>query len=364
MWFPWLPYDSFVLDALAVLGGLTALLLVTYSRRKNGLAAAMGVYFLVTGFCCFIQRLFLDTDEFGSIFGLMRVLSWFLFFFGPLAFFLTAHLEERRKTKKLLLISGALLMIIGVEGFLIEPQQLKVTHYEIQHAKIKSKKRIVLLADIQTDVLNSHTRRALQTAMEQEPDAIFFAGDYLQFSFVREFPEHVQPFNNLLKEYGYDKVPLFVVEGDVESKLTNEWHNLFAGLSVTIFETSHRTVWQEIDITGLTMRDSKEGQIPAAEESERFSIILGHNPNFSLAQPNADLYLAGHTHGGQVQIPFVGPLITLSKIPNAQAHGQTKFAEGHSMIVSRGIGMERYDAPRVRFLCPPEIVVIDLLPET
>ena len=110
------------------------------------------------------------------------------------------------------------------------------------------------------------------------------------------------------------------------------------------------------------MHDSKKGLNLKNTNFNRFTIILGHNPNFSLKRPKADLYLAGHTHGGQVQLPFIGPLITLSDVPKEQAHGRSDLPDGTTLIVSRGIGMERYDAPRLRFFCPPEIVVIDLIP--
>ncbi|MEC7983710.1 MAG: hypothetical protein VX278_01020, partial [Myxococcota bacterium] len=191
-----------------------------------------------------------------------------------------------------------------------------------------------------------------------------FSGDYLQFSFQRDFPPSIEPFNHLLKDLGYDRIPSIAVEGDVEAALGKDWYALFAGLPVTILDPSSRTSWQEIDIVGLSMRDSKKGLWSQPSDPSRFTVILGHNPNFSLKRPEADLYLAGHTHGGQVQLPLIGPLITLSDVPRDQAHGRSELENGATMIVSRGIGMERYDAPRLRFLCLPEIVVIDLQPST
>jgi len=63
-----------------------------------------------------------------------------------------------------------------------------------------------------------------------------------------------------------------------------------------------------------------------------------------------------------VQLPFIGPLMTLTAVPRAWASGVTTIAPGKTLVVSRGIGMERGHAPRLRFLCRPEVVVIDLLP--
>ena len=90
--------------------------------------------------------------------------------------------------------------------------------------------------------------------------------------------------------------------------------------------------------------------------------MLGHKPDFSIHSPDADLLLAGHTHGGQVQLPFIGPLVTLSNVPRAHAEGQNQLGST-TLIVSRGIGTEQMDAPRLRFLCWPELSIIDLVPE-
>jgi predicted MPP superfamily phosphohydrolase len=69
--------------------------------------------------------------------------------------------------------------------------------------------------------------------------------------------------------------------------------------------------------------------------------------------------LAGHTHGGQVVVPFFGPPVTAIRLPRRYAGGLNDY-EGTPLHVSRGVGMERGFAPQLRFLCPPEICVIDL----
>jgi len=79
-----------------------------------------------------------------------------------------------------------------------------------------------------------------------------------------------------------------------------------------------------------------------------------------LGRVDADLMVAGHTHGGQVQLPLIGPLITLSAVPRAWASGVTELEPGRTLVVSRGVGMERGNAPRLRFLCRPEVVIVNV----
>ena len=73
-----------------------------------------------------------------------------------------------------------------------------------------------------------------------------------------------------------------------------------------------------------------------------------------------DLTIAGHTHGGQVRIPFFGPPITLSRVPRRVAGGGLHELQGNAIYVSRGVGCERASAPRVRLNCPPEVSLLTL----
>jgi len=91
--------------------------------------------------------------------------------------------------------------------------------------------------------------------------------------------------------------------------------------------------------------------------------VLGHVPNFALGGGGADLLIAGHTHGGQIRLPLLGPIIVNCQVPRRWACGLSELPGGAKLLVSRGIGMERGFAPRLRFLCHPELVVIDLVEE-
>src|SRR5690606_11559425 len=96
-----------------------------------------------------------------------------------------------------------------------------------------------------------------------------------------------------------------------------------------------------------------------------FTLAFGHAPDYVLYVHDLpiDLCLAGHTHGGQVRVPWLGPIFTLSRVSREHARG---FHELGSLRfnVSSGAGDERSGGlPPIRFLCPTEMTLITLVPE-
>jgi len=76
---------------------------------------------------------------------------------------------------------------------------------------------------------------------------------------------------------------------------------------------------------------------------------------------NTELLLAGHTHGGQICIPFYGALVTNCDLPTKQAKGVSEFtSNGHSMPmhVSAGVGTNPYTP--MRLACRPEATLLTL----
>jgi predicted MPP superfamily phosphohydrolase len=91
-------------------------------------------------------------------------------------------------------------------------------------------------------------------------------------------------------------------------------------------------------------------------------VVATHPPDVTteLDGMRVDLHLAGHTHGGQIALPFLGPPVILSRLPTKYARGLFRY-DDHWLDVCAGLGMEGNHAPRIRFLCPPEIVLLRLV---
>jgi predicted MPP superfamily phosphohydrolase len=94
-------------------------------------------------------------------------------------------------------------------------------------------------------------------------------------------------------------------------------------------------------------------------------IALAHNPDEieRFEESPVDLLVVGHTHGGQVSIPFFGPPVTLTGVPRSVAAGGLHELDGTPIYVSTGVGRERGNAPQIRFGVRPSIGIIDIVPE-
>ncbi|WP_181768325.1 metallophosphoesterase [Streptomyces albidus (ex Kaewkla and Franco 2022)] len=126
---------------------------------------------------------------------------------------------------------------------------------------------------------------------------------------------------------------------------------------------------QEIALTGLDdphiKRDRYSAVIGGPEPDADFSLAVVHAPYLRVLDAfTADRYpliLAGHTHGGQLCIPFYGALVTncdldtdrVKGLSTHRAGGQTSY-----LHVSAGCGANRYTP--VRFACPPEATLLTL----
>lgn len=91
------------------------------------------------------------------------------------------------------------------------------------------------------------------------------------------------------------------------------------------------------------------------------ALVMVHDPApyLQALQAGYDLVIGGHTHGGQVRLPWSGAVVTNSTLPPRLAMGLHHLDEGW-LFVTPGLGTGKY-AP-FRLLCPPEASVLDLVP--
>ncbi|MBZ0290161.1 MAG: metallophosphoesterase, partial [Anaerolineae bacterium] len=90
-------------------------------------------------------------------------------------------------------------------------------------------------------------------------------------------------------------------------------------------------------------------------------LLLMHPPDIApeANELGIDLYLCGHTHGGQIRLPLLGALFSSSHLGSRFIMGRYELGTT-TLYTARGVGLEGLGAPRARFLCPPEIVLWEI----
>jgi predicted MPP superfamily phosphohydrolase len=255
-----------------------------------------------------------------------------------------------------------------------EPNRLVVREVAVRTTKVSRPIRIVHVSDIQTGAVGEHERRCVERIIAAKPDLLLFTGDLIQPVAPATYESELDKIMPLLEKI---EAPLgkFAVIGDVDAIPT--WAALDGGeggLTLLVGESAViEAEGAKIRLFGMELMQSagREVMLPLAHwlqtvEPEDFSIVMGHRPDFILqtSELPIDLSLAGHTHGGQVRIPFVGPIVTLSHVPRDWARGFRQVGKTR-LNVSAGLGCERHTTlPKLRFFCPPEFTIIDLLPAT
>lgn len=229
--------------------------------------------------------------------------------------------------------------------------------------------RVLHLSDLQTDRIGPYERRVLRRAKALQPDLVVFTGDFVQMRLGADPEATREALRTFLREV--DLRPpqgFYAVGGDVDGPA---WQGLFGGLPIACLDDSAAQVTlpdgERLTLIGFS-NPTSHGRPPATVQSVlraaprgKLRFALGHSPDFmrALGPGAVDLALAGHTHGGQVVLPFLGPPLTLSRLPRRYAGGLQEYG-GLPLHVSRGIGLERGTAPQLRFLCPPEICVLEV----
>ncbi|MHC4154224.1 MAG: metallophosphoesterase [Planctomycetota bacterium] len=259
------------------------------------------------------------------------------------------------------------LAIIGIAcfcyGYFVEPYWVEVRTITIPTEKLeRTAFRVVHISDLHCDVKPRNEEKLIQLVNSAHPDVIVFTGDALNLSTASALPLFKKTMTGLEAN-----IASFAVRGNVDI-----WYmpdlDFFGGTGFQLLDEKSVKVQkdgEEIFVSGLTCeRPGAYLRLLENVPANRFSIFLYHNSDLveDLENLNVDLYLCGHTHGGQVQLPFYGALVTLSKFGKKYEAGM--FTVNDTILyVNRGIGLEGGLAPRVRFLARPEITVFDIIPK-
>jgi predicted MPP superfamily phosphohydrolase len=285
--------------------------------------------------------------------------------------------RNRIKTKLVLGVSPALLSlwvfnlaILAGEfyGMYIEPFNLSTTYLHLESPNFFPNRplRIVHLTDIHVERITRREREMLATVQSLHPDLIVLTGDYLNIDYVADPITQQDAFwvlAQLSAPYGVYAVIAYGVDQPEAEEVLSRLDNI-----IVLREQVLRLDFPgaPLYLIGITDSNSEQAKVELHNlmsqlPQSAYSVLLYHRPDlaFTAEKELVSLYLAGHTHGGQIRLPWYGAVITFSAFGKQFEMGRYQLDQT-TLYVSRGIGMEGLNLPRARFLCPPEIVAIDL----
>jgi len=255
-------------------------------------------------------------------------------------------------------------------GLYIEPFRLTVTELAVDGPAFLPDRplRIVQLSDLHVERTTRRERDVLAQVAALNPDLIVLTGDYLNLSYLND-PVALSDARDFLAQlhapYGVYAVTDRYVDPEASMRA------IFAGQPITVlYDETVCLPFEGADLCLIGIQSHRNAlqrdravleSLSAQTQPGAYNLLLYHTPDLaeSLSGTGIDLYLAGHTHGGQIRLPFLGALITFSAYGKKYEMGRYTLGET-TLYVSRGLGMEGSGAPRARFLCPPEIVVVDV----
>ncbi len=224
--------------------------------------------------------------------------------------------------------------------------------------------RIAFLSDLHHGwfISREYLAGAITATNALRPDLIVLGGDYVDGD-----PAYIAPVISLFRDL---KAPsgVFAVLGNRDVK---------AGRDATSRELARQGI-PELTNRGVMIRhggsdlwlcgldDATTGRPDVAKAlgdvpDDGFAIVVSHHPDAAelLRDGRARLVLAGHTHGGQINLPLIGPPFIPSSFGQKYARGLAQAPKA-KVFITTGVGSF---FPPVRFRCPPEIALITLTRE-
>jgi predicted MPP superfamily phosphohydrolase len=261
--------------------------------------------------------------------------------------------------------SGSLVYSVFGEPMWLDVEQVEIVLPRLPKAFLGL--RVMHISDIHIGGWMNRERLSdvIQLAKRRKPDLVLMTGDYvIGHSWNENLDDAAQGFVEEVSKLTADCLVLGVLGNH------DHWTNaekVRAMLSnCGVFELNNsvyslRRGNERLHIAGVDdVRENKArlGDVCKLLSDEGGTILLAHEPDFadiSSQKGLFDLQLSGHSHGGQVVIPFYGPII-LPYLGRKYPSGLYKVG-GMWQYTNRGVGMTE---PAVRFNCRPEITIFTL----
>ena len=283
---------------------------------------------------------------------------------------------------KIILIIVAVFIVYCLIEMIRELRDFRVTKYRICSQKlngIKREKKIIFLSDLHNRLYGEENERLLESIRNQHPDLILIGGDMLVRKDGNSYDKTV---HFLAKLPGI--CPVYCANGNHEQKLKElpdkyeqsyeEYKKALTASGIHMLENASETVKLEevpVKLSGLEIPlgayarfgkkelSLKEITDRIGEHGDDYQILFAHHPRYiqEYLEYGADLILSGHYHGGVMQLPGIGGVISPDFTLFPKYSGGIYREGAQTVVVSRGLGT--HSVP-VRLWNWPELIVLEL----
>ncbi len=252
--------------------------------------------------------------------------------------------------------------------FVFEPYNFKIEKVKISLRNLPSSFeniKIVQISDIHSKKFGRKERIVLDFLDKLKPDYVFITGDIIDYK-ARKI-EPCRPFWHALGQRYVDRI--FAVFGNHihQNKKVNVhiFKRTLEEDKISVLVNENRKLQRAGEFIYIVGVDdpswTKHQDFEKARqgvESSFIKVLLAHSPEIieDIKPGDVDLILCGHTHGGQVKLPYLRAYWDMTKYHGRYARGLFKVKEAN-LYVNRGVGTSLLP---IRFNCPPEITLIEL----
>lgn len=254
-----------------------------------------------------------------------------------------------------LLLSLALLAALAL-GYMryIEPNWIEVSRMTVKAPGLEGQYKIVAFGDVHIGMGKDQKEleRLVELINEEAPDGVFFLGDL--FDDYSKYTGDPEACLNILSNIeARDKI---AVRGNHDVGGGAQWvyPDMIASCGFALLENDRVVLDNGITVHGCA--ESLYFTPEVGPAGEGFDILLAHEPDVADSVIGVELQLSGHSHGGQIYIPFLLDRI-LPKGAEKYYRGLYEKPDGGLIYVNRGYGMSL--AP-LRLFSRPEITVVTI----
>jgi predicted MPP superfamily phosphohydrolase len=254
---------------------------------------------------------------------------------------------------KLKYIIVIILFLIGY--FYYATNKIEVNEYSFESDKVDQEVTFVQITDLHGKLFFGNQEYLINKINNIDYDYLLFTGDALDYNEDSD----LESFKLLLD--GIDK-PIYFIYGnhDIQSANYNKLNTMLSSYNVRVIENTCEFINGEIKICGVydESMEHLNQPYPISEglNIDDFNILLSHQPQSfeKYTADGVDLMFSGHTHGGQVRIPFIGAIVAPDQgLFPYYDEGEFMYKDARLML-SSGLGTTIIP---VRTLNQPEIIV-------